>query len=298
MRSILKITIAIFAIAILMSSIARAEEKYIEKKMFSIEIPDNFYQSGKSYYVDNNENIYVLDMGSGNAYVYDKDGNLTKTIKYEDVKPGINREWKITANDEGEVLIYSTVKLIIYDKQGKLNKESERKDHSEKLNFEDGNIYSHNEGEIIHKTYSKAKPIKEKKYPANYEYDSKWLYKQFDKENPNKIIPLRDKKGSKAISIPLEIGTSKLGPYRFQRIVEIDYAGNIYVQYATETKFSGDKYTGSAETYDILIKFDNMGNIKARFEDCPLNINKTTETLYDSKIENNNLTFIKWEKVK
>jgi hypothetical protein len=253
-----------------------AVEKYNEKKMFSLKINKDFYKSGKAYYINDSESVYILDMGSKCVYVYNSLGKQLLTLKTDfECFEGENVD--ITTNEVGDVLIYTENLLKIYSKQGKLIKEIRRKIYPQKLLFSDSKIYSSATGDVIYELSKTNHGLRQKKY-----------IKDFKVENANRDgkVSLRDTKENRNIELPTEISNSRNMNHNFKSINSIDNVGNLYVNYQSK----------SDKNQSLLVKFDKNGYLLAKFERMPLRINNDTETIYDGKIEDDSLSFYKWEK--
>ncbi len=276
----MKISLVTLWVVILMNGNAMAAEKYIENKLLSIKLSDDFLKSAKAYYVDDNENIYIFNVDSGMVDIYDKNGKLYTTIKTNlEYISGENVD--ITTNEHGDILIYNENVLKIYNKQGNLIKEINRKMYPQTLMFSDGAIYSMDTGDVIYEITPNAKPLKQNKHLRDYSWSS-------DSKYQGKSIPITDKKEGRKINVPFEVVNSGSNNYNFQRIKDIDKAGNIYVNYESKTE----------KTKNMIVKYDKNGNLLAKFKDWPVRINQQTEAVYNNKIENGFLSFYKWEKVK
>jgi hypothetical protein len=269
---------------LLQSAYVLAVEKYIERKMFSIKMTDEYLKDSKAYYIDDNENVYIYNLNLEVVDVYDKNGILNSTIKTDiSYVPGENVN--ITANEHGNILIYSENMLMIYNKEGYLLKRINQKLYPQTLRFSDGLIYSLDTGKTIYEivpSSKTAKASKQSKYTRDFSWNS-------NKQNQGEsIVALTDKKEGKKINIPFRVTNPNSNTFKFQRVTDIDNADHIYVSYVSE----------NSNFKNMIVKYDNQGNFLAKFEEWPLRVNQHTETVYSNKYENGYLSFYKWEKMK
>ena len=251
---------------------AGAQETYTSKQMFSINVSTNPH----AYYIDDNENAYSFDIGAGTIEAYDKTGKQILKIP-TDIKPMANENVDVTANEIGEVLVYTENLLKIYDRKGNLIKAVTQKMYPQRLAFSGKTIYSIDSGKVVYVLDGDTKAIKQKKFVRDFSYKRK---------TTEKGIVIESKKDKKQINLPGAVAGEKSQNYKFDRVNDVDDVGHIYAFYKPQTGNSGD----------MLVKFDDKGNQVAKFDGWPLKINKQTETVYSAKREDGRLTFYKQEK--
>lgn len=248
------------------------QENYASKQMFSINVSTNPH----AYYIDDNENAYSFDIGAGTIEAYDKNGKQILKIK-TDIKPMAYENVDVTANESGDILVYTENLLKIYDRKGNLVKAINQKMYPQRLAFSGKTVYSIDSGKIVCELDGNTKPVKQKRFVRDFSYKSK---------NAEKAILVESKKDKKQVSLPNAIAGPKSQNYKFDRLNDVDDGGNIYVFYKPQTENTGD----------MLVKFDDKGQQLAKFEGWPLKINKQTEAVYSAKREDGRLTFYKQEK--
>lgn len=263
----------------------QAREKYEKKYLFDLKIDK---QGPVGYFVDGDENYYVLHSHSNLLEVFDKTGNLFKKIVLEILNPGGN--YRIRVDENGNILIFPpgaiNGKSILLDKDGKLLQTFITFEVPSDVGFSRGIVFSESDGEVL------------SKLPQNSELERKIFFKDIDSRNDKK--KMREKEDPDFFRKPKLAVPKSFGKFNFDACYGIDNHGNIYVRYSTKPVYVVEGATNYyAQDFEIC-KFNPSYELLAVIPSHFAFVNLDNEKFYELKADykSGKMKVYRWDKIR